>query len=114
MEACEVIINGDSWYIPCDRVNDIGLIGNQLIGLTSSSLTLYQDFANANDYSNYPRITCSWGSVCRLQQSSGNTYTYLTNATFEVKHRNLTDTYYTSLALFTICLGVILWKFLHK
>lgn len=111
--ACTVIIDGESWYIPCDRVNDIGFDTNgNLVVLTSSSLTLYKSYSASNTTS-YPRISCNYGRVCTLQTEQNNTR-YLTNSTLEIGERALTDSFFSTCMLGIICLGVVLWHLLKR
>lgn len=108
MGACTVEINGETWFIPCDRVNDLGLDNNNnLIVLTNSSLTLYKTFENSNTMS-YPRVSCSWGRVCSLQTAQ-NMNSYLTDVSFSVSNRIITDDFFQSCLLGVIALGVVLW-----
>lgn len=108
-DACTVIVNDDEWFIPCDRMNDIGLSpSGDLIVLTSSSLSLYRDFVE-NTSNSYPRISCSFGRVCTYQTSNQNT-SYLTNASLEIGSRSLTDDFYVSICLGIVAVGVVLWN----
>lgn len=113
MEACTVVINGDTWFIPCDRVNDLGLDNNHnLIVLTNSSLTLYKDFENSN-YNSYPRISCAWGRVCSLQTAQ-NVSSSLTNANLSVSNRIITDDLFSVSFLGIIAVGVVLWTLFRR
>lgn len=108
--ACTVIVDGQDWYIPCDRMNDIGFdAAGNLVVLTSSSLTLYKTFnVNYNNYT-YPRIACTFGRVCYLQEEA-NDYNYLTNSILEYGNRAITDDFFTSIMLGVVCMGVLLWN----
>lgn len=105
MNACSVEINGESWYIPCDRVNDLGFDNNNnLIVLTNSSLTLYKTFSNSNTTS-YPRVSCAWGRVCSLQTAQ-NVSSYLNDVNLSVSNRLITDDFFTFLFLVLLLWGL--------
>lgn len=113
-DACTVIIDGETWYIPCDRVNDIGFdqSGN-LVVLTSSSLTLYKTFnVNYNNYT-YPRVACNFGRVCYLQEASQD-YQYLTDSSLEIGQRSFTDDFYFIGLIAVIAFGVVLWNLFKR
>ena len=109
-DACTVNINGEDWYIPCDRVNDIGLDqqGN-LVVLTSSSLTLYKTFQESTQ-NTYPRVACNFGRICYIQEQAQD-YQYLRNAYLVVGNRSITDDVFSTYMLGIIAVGVLLWTF---
>lgn len=69
--TCQVEINGNSYFIPCDRVEDLYFTGNYLVNVSSSSITMKSIF---NPNSEYPYISCSSMSICRLRDGSNNKY----------------------------------------
>ena len=69
--TCQVDIDGTSYYIPCDRVEDLYYTGSYLVNVSSSSITMKSIF---NPDSEYPYITCSSMSICRLRSSNYNHY----------------------------------------
>lgn len=57
-DACIITVNNTDYYYPCDRRDDIVLVGNSLVNTSSSTITLYHEFATYQDSSSgYPRIT---------------------------------------------------------
>lgn len=110
-DVCTVLINGDEWIIPCDRVNDLGVDSeSNLVNLTSSSLTLYKNFSESTQ-SQYPRIVCNFGRVCYYQEQA-QSYDYYTNInSLEIKNRSITDDLFITFFLGIIAIGVVLWNF---
>ena len=69
--TCQVEIEGTTYYLPCDRVEDLYFTGTYLVNVSSSSITMKSIF---NPDSEYPYITCSSMSICRLRTSNYNNY----------------------------------------
>ena len=69
--TCQVDIEGTSYFVPCDRVEDLYFTGSYLVNVSSSSISMKSVF---NTDSEYPYITCSSMSICRLRTSNGNHY----------------------------------------
>lgn len=67
--VCQVEINGDDYYIPCDRVKDLHYNGEYLINVSSSSLTMRSQFTPDTSY---PYIQCGSMGVCTLRTSYNN------------------------------------------
>lgn len=112
LEPCEVNINGEDWYIPCDRTNDLFVSDEGLINVSSSNLTLYDKFVE--DSSNYPRLVCNYGRVCYIQNSNYNDIQYVSSVSeFEVLKRSVTDRLYDSYFSIFI-LGVLLLWYLSR
>lgn len=110
-----VEIDGDSWYIPIDRIDEIVYINGMLTSNTSSSITMYKNIQTSVDYNNYPRITCAFGSACRLYLSSGQSYTYMTSVdSFNVVHRPLSSDFFTNPILLCILGVLVIWKYLQN
>lgn len=65
--SCEILVDGNHYYIPCDRVGDLNYIDNYLVNTSSSSLTLKDHYG---DGTTYPYISCSGNSVCYFRRSS--------------------------------------------
>lgn len=69
--TCQVEIEGTTYFIPCDRVEDLYYTGTYLVNISSSNITMKSNFNPDNDY---PYISCSSMSVCRLRTSNNNHY----------------------------------------
>lgn len=73
--TCQVEIENTTYYVPCDRVEDLYFTGQYLVNMSSSSITMKSIF---NTNSEYPYISCSSMSICRLRDGSSN-YHYITS-----------------------------------
>lgn len=69
--TCQVDIENQTYYVPCDRVQDLYFTGKYLVNVSSTNITMKSIFNPDNEY---PYITCSSMSVCRLRNSSTNHY----------------------------------------
>ena len=106
--TCQVEIEGTSYYIPCDRVDDLYFTRTYLVNVSSSSITMKSVF---NTNSDYPYITCSSMSICRLREGSNNSH-YITS-----NYKLLSDPFLTLnylpliFIILFITLGVrLVWK----
>ena len=109
-EPCKVIIDGDDWYVPCDRVDSLALSDDgYLISVDNSSLTLYQSFSQSTS-SSYPRISCNFGRACYLSTSNTQSVSYVRPSDFSVINRPL-DSPINFLGLFVglFISVVVLW-----
>lgn len=108
---CEVNINGEEWYLPCDRVDELAVSDNgYLISVGSSSLTLYQDFSLTTS-SSYPRISCNFGRACYLSTGNNQSVSYVSVDSFEVVQRPL-DSPVHFIGVFISILIVVVVKWL--
>lgn len=74
-EPTTIEIDGTNWIIPYDRIYDITIYENNLVNISASNITLYQEYIE--DTSNvYPRLVCNTGRVCYIQRTY-NDYDYL-------------------------------------
>lgn len=69
--VCQVDIDNQTYYIPCDRVQDLYFTGTYLVNLSSSNITMKSIFKPDSEY---PYITCSSMSICRLRTVNNNYY----------------------------------------
>lgn len=108
--SCQVRIDGTTYYVPCDKVQDLELINNQLVNTGSASITLKSSFALTGN--TYPYISCSSNSVCRLYRSTGQEYIAVTSAPVLLSDPFLTYKHdYLITCLLLILIGVkLIWK----
>lgn len=108
--ACQVEINNDTYWIPCDRVNDLHYLDGYLVNLSDTSLTLRVRYA---DETVYPYISCSAFASCTKRTASGSQYQSYVTSNYEFNgdiFKTLHFEYWVLFLLFLI-LGVrILWK----
>ena len=106
--VCQIELGGVNYYVPCDRVNDLYFTGSYLVNCSSSSISMKSVF---NTNSDYPYITCSSMSICRLRTSSNN-YSYITSNYNLVSDPFLTFNYLPLIFIILfILLGVrLVWK----
>lgn len=104
-KPCVVTINGSDYYYPCDRRDDIVLIDNHLVNVSSSSITLYHDFVVQGDNtSGYPRITLPSNTEGYIRSSYNSTNTTLIVNSIEWKTSRLSYSLYLDIVL----IGVLL------
>lgn len=106
--VCEVMLEGDTYYIPCDRVRDLSYIDDQLVNVSSSSLTFKKTFSIETTY---PYIRCDAMSPCRLYNNY-NQYSVVEDNYYPISEQ-LKITNHDSLIsiLLIILIGVkLLWK----
>lgn len=106
--VCIVTINGDDYYIPCDRVKDLYHNGEYLINVSTSTLTMRSDF---QPDTSYPYIQCGSMGVCSLRTSYNN-YSYVTsNFTYNGDMFKIADYGLLIFCVLFITLGVrLIWK----
>ena len=102
--GCTIDINGDDYYYPCDRSDDIYFDGGHVINSSSSTITLYGSYQVYNDNtSGYPRITIpSYGYGYRTS-SRGATPTTLQVSSYEFVNRSWDNMFLNSILI----LGVL-------
>lgn len=110
-DGCIITINGTDYYYPCDRRDDIILVGNSLVNIGSSSITLYHDFAVYQDNtSGYPRITMPSNTKAyyRASYSANNTTLTVSSAEFKQSHMSF------SVYLMIVLIGVMVLNLFKK
>ena len=107
---CEVTIDGQSYYIECDRVQDLQFIDGYLVNFSNSSLTLRSGFNPDNTV--YPYISCSSMSVCDIRTSSNwQSSPVRSYYTYEGDLIAISNIPYLIFILLALFLGVrLLWK----
>ena len=99
-------INGVTYYVPNDYVDYLVVVGNRLVNVGASNITLYHEFRESGvNGSGYPRISVSSMQYATIQQSQGSTSSTLNVSSYEVQHR-VTST--NSLLLIVIVIVLIL------
>ncbi len=68
--TCEITIDGNNYFVPCDRVRDLDFIDNHLVNVSSSSIILKDNYG---DGTTYPYISCSSQSVCYYRDNRNAT-----------------------------------------
>lgn len=107
--VCEISIDGNEYYLPCDRVQHLSYIDGYLVNISSSTLTMRSSFS---PNTTYPYISCSSMGVCNLRTSQTSQNNPITsdfvNKSDFIKSSNLD--YLIFFTLF-ITLGVrLIWK----
>lgn len=111
MSACSIKINGDSYYIACDKVDDLVVIDNYLVNTSSSTIYLYSSILDYNsNTSGYPRIQCSSMTKAVKRDSYNSSYSTVSVSSFEVVNRK-TD---LSFLLMILILGVLICRLLKR
>ena len=109
-KPCVIDINGTEYYYPCDRHDDIILVGSNLVNIGSSTITLYHDFPTYQDNtSGYPRITMPSNTKAYYRASNqANTSTLVVNSV-EFKTTSYGLSIYLSIVLI-LCVIVSIFK----
>lgn len=103
-EGCVISVNGNDYYVPCDRVEYLILEGNSLVNVGSQTINAYSNFLTYNDNtSGYPRIICNSNTKCVFRQSSSSNVSVLNVSNFSIVNRNLESNYLLSV----IIMGVL-------
>lgn len=106
--VCEVSINGQDYFLPCDRVGDLSYQNGYLVNVSSSSLTLRSEFAPTTQY---PYVSCSSMAVCQLRLSQQNTQYVQSNFEYKGDYFKISNFDLLIFATLFITLGVrLLWK----
>lgn len=110
-DPCVISVNGSDYYYPCDRRDDIVVVANSLVNVSSSTITLYHEFATYGDNnSGYPRITMpSYTRAYYRGSYNGSTSTLNVNSV-EFKH----SSYSYSIYLMIVIIGVLLLNLFKK
>lgn len=110
-EACIITVNGTEYYYPCDRHDDIILVDNSLVNVSSSSITLYRDFPTYGDNSSgYPRITLPSNQRGYIRQTYNGNQTNLVVNSAAFKSGNFGIEFYLNLCIF----GALILLFFKK
>lgn len=111
MGACQLKINDDNYYVPCDRVDDLVVIDNYLVNTSSSTIYLYSSILDYNSSnSGYPRIQCPTMTKAVKRDSYSSSYSTVSVSSFEVVTRK-TD---YSFLLMIVILGVLVCHLLKR
>lgn len=113
-ESCKITINNEQFYIACDKQKDIVLDNGRLTNRSSGSTTLYKTLYT--DYTSYPYINCSFGSVCYRVNSNSSSRQYLTSIQKVSYSNRPLDMRYNEYVLYTVLFIflIILWKYIYK
>lgn len=110
-KPCIVTINGTDYYYPCDRRDDLIIVGNSLVNISSSTVTLYHDFVTYQDNtSGYPRITIPSNTKAyyRANYQANNTSLVINSIEFK------TTSYSYSVYLMIVIIGILLLMLFKK
>lgn len=103
-EPCTVEINGRTYYVSCNILEDIVYYDESLINTSNSSITLYSDYPTINDSSSgYPRISASANQRFYIRNSYGSSNTALTVYDYRVLNRHTSNDF----LLLVVLLGVM-------
>lgn len=106
--VCQVTIDGDDYYIPCDRVRDLYYNGTYLINVSTSTLTMRSDF---QPDTSYPYIQCGSMGVCTLRSGYNSSTEVRSNFTYDGDTLKIADFSYLIFIVLFITLGVrLVWK----
>lgn len=111
-DACVITLNGSDYYYPCDRKEDLVVIDNNLINVSSSTITLYSSFPSYNDNtSGYPRITCPTNTKAYVRQ----TYNNSNYSTLVVNSMSFKSSHYGySVYIMIVILGVLICQLFKR
>lgn len=111
-DACVITVNGDDYYYPCDKRDDIIQVGNRLVNVGSSSITLYREFVVYGDSSTgYPRIVMPTNTYAYYRStSSSSSYQTLNVNSVEFKSTNFTFSIY----LLIVIVGVLVLQLFKR
>lgn len=109
-EPCVLSVNNTEYYVACNSIDYIVLVGNDLINTSSSSITLYHDYPQLNDsYSGYPRIQASANQKFYYRGSYNSQNVSLNVTQFSVVNRHTSYDFLLSLVII-FCLIINLFK----
>lgn len=110
-DPCVIEINSTEYFYPCDRRDDIILVGNSLINTSSSTITLYHEFATYQDsYSGYPRITMPSYTRAYIRSSYNGNISTLNVNSVEFKSSRFEFNIY----LMIVIIGVLIFQLFKK
>lgn len=107
--ACQVDIGNNTYWIPCDRLNDLHYLDGYLVNLSDTSLTLRVRYSYETVY---PYISCNAFSTCSIRTSQNITSQPVTsNYSFDGDIFKTLHFEYWVLFLMFLLLGVkLIWK----
>lgn len=106
-----VTINGNDYYVPNDRIDDLYVIDGYLINTSSSSITLYAEFRENGDYySGYPIITCPSFTKAYIRQSYNGNSSTLSVSSYEIKNKHIQN----EVLLLILILGMMFITFFKR
>lgn len=108
-EPCVLSINGDDYYYPCDRKDDLVVIDNMLVNISSSQIILYKNIQTGNTAS-YPRIYCPTYTKAYMRTSSTSDNNYINVNSFSFKSSN----YGYSVYILLVILGVMICQLFRR
>lgn len=89
-DGCVIEVNGNNYFVPCDRIDYLIVEGNSLVNVGSSTINLYSEFLTYNDSSSgYPRIICNSNTKCVYRQSYNSNVSALNVNNVSIANRNL-------------------------
>lgn len=110
-KPCVVTINSSEYYVPCDRVDDLVVVDRRLINTSSSSITLYSEFAVYGDStSGYPRITCPSNTTAYYRSQYNGNSSILTVSSYDIGYRS----YGMEIYIFIVILGVLICQLFKR
>lgn len=113
MSACTLKVNGDIYFVPCDKVDDIVYIDDYLVNIGSSTIYLYSSFIEPSNYqSGYPRIQISslTKAVYRQSYNSSSSSSAMTVSSYEVVNRSTSSNF----LLMIVILGVLVCQLFKR
>lgn len=106
--VCQITIDGDDYYIPCDRIRDLYFDGTYLINVSSSTITMRSYF---DPDTSYPYIQCGSMGVCSLRSAYNNYTEVRSNFSYYGDTLKIVDYSYLIFIVLFITLGVrLIWK----
>lgn len=109
-EPCVLSVNNTNYYVACNLIDSIILVDNELINTSSSSITLYHDYPELNDYnSGYPRISASSNQKFYYRSNYNGSNQALTVNDYKVINRHTSNDFLLSLVII-FCLIINLFK----
>lgn len=109
-EPCVLSINNTDYFVACNLIDSIILVDNELVNTSSSSVTLYHDYPELNDYnSGYPRISASANQKFYYRASYNGSNQQLIVNDYSVINRHTSNDFLLSLVII-FCLIINLFK----
>lgn len=110
-KPCIITINGTDYYYPCDRRDDIIKVGNHLVNVGSSTITMYRDFVTYGDSSSgYPRITMPSNTYAYYRSTATSNTTTMNISSVEFKQSSFSY----SIMLMIVIIGILLLNLFKK
>ena len=109
-EPCVVTVNGTDYYVACNMLDYVVLVGTDLINTSGSSITMYHEYPELNNSSSgYPRISASSNQKFYYRASYNGSNTALTVNSYDVVNRHTSNDFLLSLVII-FCLIINLFK----